>query len=71
VKAETLARNFHEAYERLAPEFGYETRKDSAVTWELVPERNRQLMIAVCTELLRAPELQAVLDSRAGGDERK
>jgi hypothetical protein len=49
---EALARAFHETYERLAPSFGYETRRDSAVPWEQVPEANRRLMIAVCAELL-------------------
>lgn len=50
---ETLARRFHEAYERLAPSFGYETRKESAVAWEDVPERNKALMVAVAAEMLR------------------
>lgn len=45
--SEQLARLFHETYERLAPTFGYETRKGSAVPWEQVPARNRNLMIAV------------------------
>jgi len=27
--AEKIARMFHEAYERLAPEYGYETRKET------------------------------------------
>jgi len=52
IDAEVLARMFHETYERLAPSFGYETRKDSAVPWEDVPERNKKLMIAVCAEIL-------------------
>ena len=46
-EAERIARLFHETYERLAPEFGYETRKASAKPWEEVPENNRKLMIAV------------------------
>jgi hypothetical protein len=50
--AESIAKLFHEAYERLAPAFGYETRVASRVTWEEVPERNRQLMIAVAGEVL-------------------
>lgn len=49
---ESVAKAFHEAYERLAPQFGYETRPESAVPWEKVPERNKRLMIAVCAELL-------------------
>lgn len=47
--ADRLARSFHEAYERLAPSFGYETRTD---TREFDPEsQNGRLMIAVCAEL--------------------
>lgn len=52
VTAENLAQRFHETYERLAPSFGYETRKASAKPWAEVPEQNRRLMIAVCAELL-------------------
>jgi hypothetical protein len=50
--AETLARRFHETYERLAPDFGYETRPESAKPWDQVPENNRALMIAVCESIL-------------------
>ena len=50
-RAEILASRFHEAYERLAPAFGYKTRDASAVPWNEVPEGNRRLMIAVCKEL--------------------
>ena len=48
---ENVAEAFHEAYERLAPDHGYETRKDSAVPWSEVPEQNKALMIAVVAEL--------------------
>jgi len=49
---ETLARIFHKAYERLAPQFGYETRRD---TREFDPSTpNGRLMIAVCGEVRRA-----------------
>lgn len=51
---EELARLFHETYERLAPQFGYETRPESAVPWEQVPENNRALMTAVCREVMDA-----------------
>jgi hypothetical protein len=50
--AEELARKFHETYERLAPQYGYETRKASAVLWENVPSNNKNFMIAVCAEIL-------------------
>ena len=49
--SEELAKKFHEAYERLAPEHYYETRKASAVPWENVPATNKALMIAVCSEV--------------------
>lgn len=49
---DALARQFHETYERLAPQFGYETRKESAKPWSDVPENNKRLMIAVCAEIL-------------------
>lgn len=49
-QGEYIARKFHEVYERLAPEFGYETRTD---TREFDPEsKNGRLMIAVCGALL-------------------
>lgn len=46
-----LARRFHEAYERLAPSFGYKTRDETAVPWEDVPEANKRLMEAVVGEV--------------------
>lgn len=50
--AESIAQEFHEAYERLAPEFSYKTREASAVPWDEVPEDNKKLMIATVTDLL-------------------
>jgi hypothetical protein len=49
-----LAQLFHESYERLAPQFDYKTRIDSAVPWRNVPRQNKKLMIAVCDELLKS-----------------
>ena len=49
---EEIARQFHETYELLAPSFGYETRRESAVDWRDIPEANRQLMIATCRTVL-------------------
>jgi len=47
----SLAKLFHEIYERRAPEFGYETRKE---TKEFDPETpNGKLMIAVCGEIIK------------------
>ena len=68
-RAEALARRFHETYERLAPSHGYETRKESAVAWENVPEQNKSLMIAVCAELL--PHIVRFSDSPSGSVESK
>ena len=50
--AESVARLFHETYERLAPSFSYETREATRVSWDDVPERNKRLMIATAAELL-------------------
>jgi uncharacterized Zn finger protein (UPF0148 family) len=59
--AEQLARKFHETYERLAPEHGYETRKESARPWSEVPAKNKALMVAVCAEILEDLGLAADL----------
>lgn len=62
--AAAIARMFHETYERLAPSFGYETRRQSAVPWEQVPEQNKALMIAVAAEVasvLLADQADAIL----------
>jgi hypothetical protein len=50
--AEQVAREFHEAYEELAPDYDYKTRRESAVPWERVPEQNKSLMVAVVESLL-------------------
>lgn len=48
----TLARLFHATYERLAPEYGYETRPD---TKDFDPEsKNGRLMVRVCAEISNA-----------------
>jgi hypothetical protein len=52
--AEKVAQAFHEAYERLAPGFGYKTREASAVPWEDVPANNKALMVAVVAALCDA-----------------
>lgn len=57
--AERIARAFHEAYERLAPEHGYETRRASAVPWPEVPAHNRALMVATVRALLDAGTITA------------
>lgn len=65
MKAEDLARYFHQTYENLAPHYGYETRKASAVPWAQVPENNRRLMIAVCESVLhRLAAKYETLDAR-------
>jgi len=48
--AENMAIKFHEAYERLAPSFGYETRTDTRAF--CAESANGKLMIAVCAEIL-------------------
>jgi len=58
--AEQIAQAFHEAYERLAPDFGYQTREASAKPWAEVPEQNRALMVAVVQSLLDAGVITAL-----------
>jgi hypothetical protein len=53
---EELAKFFHDTYEELAPNYGYTTRKASAVPWEDVPEPNKSLMIAVAEKVLEKIE---------------
>lgn len=51
-KAVEYAKIFHDEYERLAPEYGYETRED---TREFDPETpNGRLMIAVVDKIIHA-----------------
>lgn len=67
-----LARRFHTLYEALAPQFGYETRKESAKPWSQVPEQNKDLMIAVCEALLKelpSPQVAYAAGRSAGLDE--
>ena len=49
-EAMEMAIKFHETYERLAPQFGYETRSDTKAFDAESP--NGKLMIAVCGEVL-------------------
>jgi hypothetical protein len=49
---EEVARLFHDTYKRLAPEFGYITRKD---TKEFDPNSNNgKLMIEVCRIVIQS-----------------
>ena len=50
----SLAKLFHEIYERRAPEFGYETRKETKEFDPTAP--NGQLMVAVCGEIIKHME---------------
>jgi len=50
---ERIAAEFHRVYEEWAPAHGYETRRESAVPWEEVPEANRRLMTATVASLCR------------------
>lgn len=52
MSAEEIAREFHQTYEQLAPDFGYKTREESAKPWEDVPDQNKGLMVAVVEDLL-------------------
>jgi hypothetical protein len=55
---EAIAKSFHDAYEELAPRFGYETRVDSRTVWDNVPPNNRALMTATVAMVVQeSPEL--------------
>ena len=49
---EKLAKRFHYFYETLAPSCGYETRKESRVEWDELPESNRELMLKTCDAII-------------------
>lgn len=63
---EVIARRFHETYEALAPMFGYETRKRSAVPWAQVPDDNKDLMRAVVGALLDVGGVMVAADDVEG-----
>lgn len=52
LRYDRIAAAFHEAYERLAPSYGYKTREASAVPWEDVPNDNKRLMRRVARDLI-------------------
>jgi hypothetical protein len=54
---EQIAKAFHDAYERLAPDHGYKTREASAVPWDDVPPANKALMIATVEALIVAGDI--------------
>lgn len=51
-EAAVIARHFHDTYEYLAPAYGYETRRASAVEWDAVPAANRALMTHTVANLI-------------------
>ena len=71
--AEVLARRFHELYERIAPQFGYRTRKGTRVPWSELPDDNRELMLLVSgkiiEEIVSPREAGVVIKATAKGFE--
>ncbi len=65
-EARTAAIQFHETYERLAPQFGYETRPDTKAFDPDSP--NGRLMIAVCGEVLNTHAVESVLECVVCGE---
>ncbi len=57
VEAERIAAAFHEAYERLAPSHGYETRRESAVPFDELPGPQHDLMVDTVHDLIVAGAL--------------
>lgn len=50
--AEEIAKTFHYTYEALAPLFRWETQTASRTSWEDLPDKNKNLMIATVASLL-------------------
>lgn len=53
LEEEVIAKNFHEVYEELAPSFGYETKKESQVSWDKLDKAHQDLMIATVRKVLQ------------------
>jgi len=51
-EAREVARLFHDAYERLAPGYGWTTNAATAVEWDKLPTANRELMVHVVNVVL-------------------
>lgn len=56
---ERIAKQFHDAYERRAEDFGWDTQDRCKVEWEDLPEANRLTMMAVVQEVV-GPILQEI-----------
>lgn len=61
---EETARKFHEVYERLAPNFGYETRTETREFESTTP--NGKLMIVVMAEMLPLIKSSTIAKIREG-----
>lgn len=46
---EAAAKAGHDTYERLAPDYGYETRPESRIKWDDLPQAHRNLMVVAYT----------------------
>jgi hypothetical protein len=64
-QARQIARAFHEAYEDLAPRYGYKTRMASRVPWDKVPPNNRALMEATAAKLLADGVISVMTSDKA------
>lgn len=52
LKSEDIARVFHEAYERLAPDYAWDTNDSTRVPFDELPSENRELMIHTVSEVM-------------------
>lgn len=66
IAAEAWARQLHDTYERLAPSFGYETRKETRQFDPTTP--SGRLMIAVCGEVVKSAIEKATKELREAND---
>jgi hypothetical protein len=56
--SEWIAMAFHDASERLAPGFGWETQARAHRPWTEIPIENRRVVIAVVEDLLARRVIQ-------------
>lgn len=52
IDPESVACWFHEAYGRLAPDYGYAVTGSFAAPWDQIPESHKDLMMATVSEVL-------------------
>ena len=53
MRPEELAEFMHDTYEKVSKEFGWKTQESCQVKFDNLPSRNKIVMIAVATEVIK------------------